>query len=52
MRFAFLQPDVANEVSVGDFATLGNLGFLDKKYRAGALDALGGWSLDTNAVGQ
>lgn len=49
MYFCFVRSDVADEVGIGDFASLGDLGFRDKKYGTSALDALRDWAVDAEA---
>ena len=52
VSFGFLWADVADEVSTGDFATLGDLRLIDEKCGTSAFDAVGDFSFDTNATGQ
>ena len=52
MCFGLLRTDVADEVGVGDFVVLGDLGLLDKKYCARAFDLFDGEASYTEAMGE
>jgi hypothetical protein len=50
MGLCLLRADVADKISVGDFAILGDIGFVDKKDSAGAEDLFGFGSCLTETV--
>jgi hypothetical protein len=52
MGFFLLRTDGADEVCVGHFATVWDLGLVDEENGAGAGDAFGRWSRGANTVGE
>lgn len=43
---------LSSEVSIGDFAALRDLGFLDEKDSVSTFDASSGWAFDVDAMAQ
>ena len=52
MCLGFLRTDVADEVGLGDFVVLGDLGLLNKKYCVHAFDLFGSGASYTKAMGE